>query len=338
MRSVFLTLVLMLAAFPGHTSEPTRITIVQGSLGFNFVPLAVARAEGYFEQEGLQVEVVLTGAGPKAMTALLGGGGAFSASVLLDGIMAHRKGLDDVRAIATLSHFYNAMVIRKEVASDLGISLDLPLKERVTRMKGMRIGVTTPGASSDLAIRYLALSNGLSPDRDLQIVPLGGVAPMIAGMQARQVDGCACIPGVDVVLKHQGLAIDLMRPGELADLDGITNGTLYTLASYAAAHPDVVQAVARGVTRATMLIARDPIRAKNDTRPTMKEMDDATFEQAWKTYLPYLPKDPDITESDFNREMAFEKLALPPNVFKPVNYDAIVDASYVRAAAKALVP
>ena len=90
---------LLLAALPAGAAEPTKITFVQSSFGFNFVPLAVARAEGYFADEGLLVDVVLTGGGPKAMTALLGGGGQFSASVLLDGIMAHRKDLDDVRVL-----------------------------------------------------------------------------------------------------------------------------------------------------------------------------------------------------------------------------------------------
>ena len=34
--------------------------------------------------------------------------------------------------------------------------------------------------------------------------------------------------------------------------------------------------------------------------------------------------------------LAFEKVALPPNVYKPVRYDALVDASFVRAAMKEL--
>ena len=97
-----------------HAASPTRtlVTLVQSSLSFNFVPLYIAQTNGYFADEGLEVEVILAGGGPKAMTALVGGGGQFSASVLLDGIMAHRRGLDDVRAMATLSYFLKPMVIR----------------------------------------------------------------------------------------------------------------------------------------------------------------------------------------------------------------------------------
>ena len=335
MRRLLLAL-LLLAALPAGAAEPTKITFVQSSFGFNFVPLAVARAEGYFADEGLLVDVVLTGGGPKAMTALLGGGGQFSASVLLDGIMAHRKDLDDVRVLAKLSGFFNSLVIRKTVAKERGITLEMSLIDRVARMKGLRMAITTPGARSDLVIRYLAITNGLSPDRDLQIVPLGGIATSIAGFRAEQVDGCACIPGAEIVLKREGIAMDLARPGEMADMENITYGVLYGLASYNKAHPEVVRGVARAVARAEILIGKDPNRAARDARPSMKELDDETFAEAWRSYLPYIPTDPDIPESDFVRELAFEKTVLPANVYKPVPYNALVDASFVRAAMKEL--
>ena len=64
---------------------------MQSSDSFNFVPIGIAGTESFFAEEGLEVDVVLAGGGPKTMTALLGRGGQFSASVPLDGIMAHRK-------------------------------------------------------------------------------------------------------------------------------------------------------------------------------------------------------------------------------------------------------
>ncbi len=336
MRRLMFLIIPLLLTMSAQAAEKTKITIVQSSYSFNFVPLAIARTEGYFADEGLDVDVVLAGGGPKTMTALLGGGGQFSASVLLDGIMAHRKALDDVRAMATLSLAYNPILLRTDVAKERGISLDQPLKERITKLKGLRIAITTPGASSDMIVRYLALTNGLSPDRDLQIVPLGSLQSQTAGLRAGQVDGCACLPGVDTLTKQEKLTIDLVRASEMSALDGITYGTLYGLASYNKAHPEITRAVARAVTRATMLIAKDPDRAKRATRPFFKQMDEATFDESWTLYLPYLPKTPDITRSDYDKELAFEKVVLPPNVYKPVPYEEAVDTSFVQAAIKEL--
>jgi NitT/TauT family transport system substrate-binding protein len=331
-----LLLALLLPAIRTHAADPTRITIVQSSYSFNFVPLYIARTEGYFTEEGLDVDVVLAGGGPKTMTALLGGGGQFSASVLLHGIMAHRKGLDDVRAIATLALAYNSVILRADVAKQRGISMDTPLHDRVVAMKGLRIAITTPGASSDMIVRYLALTNGLSPDRDIQIVPLGSLPAQTAGLRSGQIDGCACLPGVDTVTKREGLTVDLVRASEITALDRITYGTLYGLASYDKAHPDIARAVARAVTRATLLLSNDPDRAKRATRPFFKQMDQATFDESWALYQPYLPKTPDIAEADYDKEMAFEKVVLSANSYKPVPYDEAVDTSFVRAALQEL--
>jgi NitT/TauT family transport system substrate-binding protein len=328
-----LVLVALLSVGPiARAADLTTVTLVQSSLSFNFVPLYVAQSKGYFADEGLKVEVILAGGGPKAMTALLGGGAQFAADVLLDGLMAHRKGLDDVRAMATLSYFFNPMVVRADVAKARGLDLSLSLAERVQRMKGLRLGMTTPGSSSDMTLHFLALTNGLSPDRDFQIVPLGGVQSQVAALQAGQVDGCACLPGVDILTKQENLTVDLVRPRELTDIDGVTYGTLHGLASYNKAHPTVAAAMARAIVRATILIADHPEEARLAARPFFKEMDEKTFAMSWTTYLPYLPNTPLIGREDFERELGFEKVVLPPTANTAVSYDEAVDMSFVIAA------
>jgi NitT/TauT family transport system substrate-binding protein len=322
---------------PAQAKELTKVTLVQSSLSFNFVPLYIAQTAGYFQDEGIQLDVVLAGGGPKAMTGLVGGGGQFSASVLFDGIMAHRRGLDDVRALATLSLFQGPMAVRTDIARQRGLSIDKPLKERLEAMKGLRIGITTPGATSDLFMRFLFRSVGMDPDHDLEIVPLGGVSTQVAAIQAGKVDGCSCLPPVDVLTARQGLTVDVIdRLKDIPQLAGVSYGTLYGLASYNKAHPDVVNAMARAITRATLLIAHDPAAAKRATRPFLKEMDDATYDAAWQTYLPAFPTSPDITEASFAKELEFEKSVLPASSNGAVPYGEAVDASFVRKAMQEL--
>lgn len=316
-----------------RAKDLTTVTVVQSSLSFNFVPMFVAQSAGYFKQEGIDLNVVLAGGGPKAMTGLIGGGGQFSCSVLFDGIMAHRRGLDDVRALATLSLFQGPLVVLASVAKQRGLALDQPLKQRLQEMKGLRIGVTTPGATSDLFMRYLFRSNGMNPDTDLQIVPLGGVSEQIAAMQAGRVDGASCLPPVDVILARQGLTVNVIdRMKDLPQLAGVSYGTLYGLASYNKAHPDVVNGVARAITRATMLIAHDPDAARSATRPFLKSLDPETFDAAWAAYLPVFPTSPDITQESYEKELEFEKAVLPAANNTAVPYDQVVDASFVRRA------
>jgi NitT/TauT family transport system substrate-binding protein len=334
MRRIVLGLVLLTAFMSGARSKDlTSVTLVQSSQSLNFVPIYIAQTKGYFKDEGLDVNVVLAGGGPKAMTALIGGGGQFSASVLLDGIMAHRRGLTDVKALATLSYFLAPMVVRADVAKQRGISLDKPLKQRVEAMKGLKMGITTPGASSDLVLRYLLVSQGLQPDRFLDIVPVGGVSTMMAAMQAGSIDGCSCVPPVDVMTNLQGLTISVIdQAKDLPQLTDVTYGTLYGLASYEKAHPEVAAAMARAITRATQLIARRPQAVKQATRPFFKQTDEATWNASWSTYLPNFPKDPEISQRGYERELAFEKATLPAKDAAPVPYQDVVDTQFLHAA------
>ncbi len=339
-RLVRLTIVItfaLLVGAPVQAKDLVPVTVVQSSLSFNFVPLMVAQTAGYFKDEGIALDVVLAGGGPKAMTGLVGGGGQFSASVLFDGIMAHRRGLDDVRALATLSLFQGPMAVRTDIAKQRGLALDKPLKDRLLAMKGLRIGITTPGATSDLFMRFLFRNVGMDPDHDLEIVPLGGVSNQVAALRGGRVDGCSCLPPVDVLTNREGLTVDVIdRLKDIPQLAGVSYGMLYGLASYNKAHPDVVNAMARAITRATLLVARDPDAAKRATRPFMKEMDDGTFDAAWQTYLPAFPTSPDITEASFNKELEFEKAVLPANNAAMVPYADAVDASFVREAMREL--
>jgi len=322
---------------PVQAKDLAHITLVQSSLSFNFVPLMVAQTEGYFKDEGIALDVVLAGGGPKAMTGLVGGGGQFSASVLFDGIMAHRRGLDDVRAIAALSLFQGPLTVATATAKQRGLALDKPLNERLHAMKGLRIGITTPGATSDLFMRFMFRNAGMDPDHDLEIVPLGGVSNQVAAIRGGKVDACSCLPPVDVLTNREGLTVDVIdRLKDIPQLAGVSYGTLYGLASYNKAHPEIVNAMARAVTRATMLIARDPDAAKRATRPFLKEMDEATYEAAWQTYLPAFPTSPDITEASYAKELEFEKTVLPANSNAAVPYADAVDASFVRRAMKDL--
>ncbi len=227
--------------------------------------------------------------------------------------------------------------MRTEVAKQRGITLDKPLKERLLALKGLRIGITTPGATSDLFTRSLLQSVGMKPDEDVEIVPLGGVSTQVAGLESGKVDACACLPGVDVLTERQGLTVNAIdRKGDLPQLADVTYGTLYGLASYNKAHPEVVRGMARAVTRAELLVARDPDKAKAAARPFFKEMDEATFDAAWRNYLYAIPHNPDITEDSFKKELEFEKAVLPANNAAPVPYNEAVDASFVRQAMQEL--
>lgn len=336
--ATFLCAIGLCAGVSAHAGLPAHVTIAQSSQSLTFVPIYIAQTLGYFKDEGLTVDIVLAGGGPKALTVLLSGGAEFSASVLPDGIMAHRRGRKEVRALASLVNGYTApFILRADVAKKAGITADSPLEARIAALRGKRMGITTPGASSDLVLRYLLMKGGMKPDQDAQIVPLGGVDTMVAAVRAGSVDGCSCVPPVEIITARNGLAIQVLDPErDLHELDGINFGILYGTDTYNQAHPEVTRAMIRALTRATMLVAKDPGAAREATRPFFKQLDTDTFEKTWAEYLPIVPRDPEIYAEGYAKELAFEAKVLPASSSFPVPFDAVVDMSFVHDAKRDL--
>ena len=205
-------------------------------------------------------------------------------------------------------------------------------------MKGLRIGITTPGATSDLFMRYLFRSIGMDPDHDLEIVPLGGVSSQVAALQAGRVDGCSCLPPVEVLTGMQGLTVDVIdRLKDIPQLAGVSYGMLYGLASYNKAHPGHRLAMARAVTRAELLIAHDPEAAKRATRPFLKEMDDAAFADGLaRITCRRFPPAPTSPKPASPRSWNSKNQSSRRTATDAVPYGEAVDVSFVRKAMQEL--
>lgn len=58
----------------------------------------------------------------------------------------------------------------------------------IADLKGKSIGISGPGASSDTLVRWAVRSAGLDPNRDVQLIALGSVANLYAGIENKRVD------------------------------------------------------------------------------------------------------------------------------------------------------
>jgi ABC-type nitrate/sulfonate/bicarbonate transport system substrate-binding protein len=61
----------------------------------------------------------------------------------------------------------------------------LPEIKSVADLKGKTVGVTRFGSSTDFALRYLVQKNGFNPDKDLNILRLGGMPELAAALSKR---------------------------------------------------------------------------------------------------------------------------------------------------------
>src|SRR5216117_2564469 len=132
-------------------------------------PVIVALERGFFKSEGLAAEFVPFRGGPDLLKAVMAGEWLVGITGSTD-ILVFREAGSPIKMIATLTegnHF------------TLNVGTDV---HAVADLRGRAIGVTRVGATTWIFARMLAKKEGWDPDKDVQIVGLGGLDAQLAAL------------------------------------------------------------------------------------------------------------------------------------------------------------
>jgi ABC-type nitrate/sulfonate/bicarbonate transport system substrate-binding protein len=165
-------------------------------------PVIVALERGFFKSEGLTAEFIPFRGGPDLLKAVMAGECLVGISGSTD-ILVFREAGSPIKMIATHTegnHF------------TLNVAPDV---QRLGDLKGKSIGVTRVGATTWVFARMLARKEGWDPDRDVQIVGLGGLDAQLAAMARREIAAYVWGDG-GAVTELQGKSKVLLR------LDAVT--------------------------------------------------------------------------------------------------------------------
>jgi len=295
-RLMFVVLALMCGAH-AQAQGLKKITITQPVASFSFLPLDYAKAAGYFEKEGLDVQQVATrGSGPD-FAALASGEVQFNATPGTVQVGAIRAG----RNIINVYNYYNRnlfdVVISKAAAKKAGVSPDAPLKERAAALKGLTMAMTRPGAPTDKQLRHLARIGGLR-EGDMKIVAIGDSPSMIGALERGQIDGFTIsIPGGRVAIKR-GIAVMWVNNanGDDPSVDPFIFQSILTTGEYAKANPDVVRALIRALKRAVEDIAtKSAEHVRKVVQPIYSKVDPETMILSIEALKPALNRKGDVT-------------------------------------------
>ena len=125
--------------------EKKKITIAVGGKGlFYYLPLTLAERLGYFKDEGLDVEIPDFAGGAKALQALVGGSADLVSGAFEHTINMQAKKQPITAVVLQAGYSSIALVLPKDKAAKYKSPKDL---------KGLKIGVTARGASSEPALR-----------------------------------------------------------------------------------------------------------------------------------------------------------------------------------------
>jgi NitT/TauT family transport system substrate-binding protein len=156
-----------------------KVAVVVGSEhALVYLPWDVAKALGYFDAEGLDVEITYTKGGSEAATALASGSCEYSGNAIDHAVAAAERG----KSLVMISDFMNepgiALMVRPGEHEKYKTFADF---------KGKTIGVTSIGSATHVLALWMGKRAGLGKD-DLKIVGVGGGATMISALAGNQVD------------------------------------------------------------------------------------------------------------------------------------------------------
>jgi NitT/TauT family transport system substrate-binding protein len=160
-----------------------------------YLPTTLAQQLGYYEDEGLDVELEDMQSGSKALQALQGGSVDVVSGFYDHTIQMQAKD----RAVTAFVNMlrYPSMVLAVSPKTTRNI-------QSISDLKGATVGVTAPGSSTDFFVKYLLVMNGLGAD-DAAIQGIGGDATAVAAMENGKVDAAVMIdPAFSLLQKRAG--------------------------------------------------------------------------------------------------------------------------------------
>src|SRR4051812_44623448 len=233
-----LTLAAGAALAQGAIEKPKVILGVGGKSLLYYLPLTVAERKGLFKERGLDVEIQDFAGGAKSLQALVGGSVDVVTGAYEHTIRMQAKG-QDIRAVIELGRFPGISVgVKTSKAANYKSPADL---------KGMKIGVTAPGSSTNMVVNYALATAGLTP-QDASFIGVGSGAGAVAAIRAGELDAISNIEPVISMLEHSNdikVVIDTRTEEGTRALFGGTNpaAVLYMRESYIARNPGTVQAL-----------------------------------------------------------------------------------------------
>lgn len=197
------------------------------------LPLLAAMDAGYFDQEGLHIEVQHTPNSDEQRAGLAAGRFEI-AHAAVDNAVALIESGADAAIVCGGDAGLNEFMVRPEVNS-------------FADLRGRLLAVDAPNTAYALAAKKILKNHGLLEGRDYQVKLAGGTGPRAAAMVADPQLACGMInPPFSFKLKAQGLK----SLGSQFDLLGPYQATgAYVMRPWAAAHAPILIAYLRAYTR-----------------------------------------------------------------------------------------
>jgi NitT/TauT family transport system substrate-binding protein len=268
---------------PLRAAAAEKFVVAEGAHVIGYLAVYIANDQGYFSDEGLDVDIVPTRGSAQAVAALIGRSADVALATVLDIANAVSQGRDLKLIMAITTQPQMMLTVSTDFAKKHDISAASPLEDRVKALKGGTYAISAPGSMTDDVIRTLLDMGKYSPDRDAQIVALGGAGSEMLGALARKsIDGFVLSPpaGNQAEADGNGIILVNLMTGEVPKYRDMMFQVIATSpANIASKRPQLVK-FANAVARAQKLMKTDRAKALMLGAKAFPNINPAVFKSA----------------------------------------------------------
>lgn len=151
----------MLLTACGREETMTKVRLTEVAHSIFYAPMYVAMEEGYFEEEGMEVELVNGLGADKTMTAVLAGETDIGFMGSEASVYVYNEGAEDyVVNFAQLTQRAGNFLVSREAEPDF----------QITDLKGRTVLGGRKGGMPQMVFEYILKKHGMNPETDLNII------------------------------------------------------------------------------------------------------------------------------------------------------------------------
>jgi NitT/TauT family transport system substrate-binding protein len=289
-------------------AQQQRVKIREAHTGTLFMaPVYIAEAAGYMSEQGIDLELTEVDSGALGIAALVSGQVQFFDADPFQAVQLQTQGKQILFIYNLTKRVTLDMVMHPEVARTKNVSRSTPIAQRFASLRGLKLGVTRPGAATDVYMRYYLKRAGMNPDRDVQLVAVGGGASLLAALRTRQIDAFHLSAPTPYLAQRDGFGEVVVKSsaGDVPELDNFLYTGITVHKEYADKNPDILRRWIKAVNRANTLMRQDQASAVRHLQKHFPRMDPAVLTLALREIIPALSEDGTMNEQMMQRHLDF---------------------------------
>jgi NitT/TauT family transport system substrate-binding protein len=221
---------LIVAILSSNAALAENVKIGIPSLTVTMMPVAVAKEQGFFQQEGLNVETVLMPASLNIKVLL--SGDIQYATTITAGVVANVRGVNTRVVMCFVDRPLLDLVGNPEIAS-------------IADLKGKLVGISSRGGLHDVTMRRIFLQSGMDPSQ-ATFITVGEQGAMLNGIRTGRIAAGLLNPPHNFVAYQQGLK----NLGFAGDFLRVPSTGIVTMQETLERSPEQVRRLIRALTRA----------------------------------------------------------------------------------------